>query len=374
MSQFNINNVDLQDIINTYRGLHNQAFEANKARKGEILAQIDLTTQQLTDQYDTVENLMVDLGQTERIDIDRRETQEIARTEQDAISRGLSNTTIRDSLQRGVKEDSQRSRERVNRDVAQQRASIGLSEAGVLQQQGNFKANMLESFSDAYPDADRFTNLISSAAAGGPGATGGRARTSVGPGSSSFGRMEGLSNTGGTSVSGGGSGSGLSSFPQGVGGGGGGRTGPRTFGRNEGAILGGGRGGGSRHAGGSIGAASSAGIQTSYGGGGGPQRVQGTSLDNLFTGQDVFSRGDSIGTYAGDGQVNLNEGQNLIGANGEIDPNRVPQEQGGAAATPEEGAWVPLHSWYEAGEVVTKETQRGTGKTRIRKGDSILSS
>lgn len=360
MSSINLQNVNLDQIINTYRQLHDKAFQANADRKGEILAGIDLTTEALNNQYSDVQRLLVDLGANERQDVTRRETQDIARGRQDAISRGLFNTTIKDSLDRGARDDANRSRERIQNNVAEQQAGIKLSQAGAIERQGNFRANTLNSFTDAYPDTGQFSNLLQQIGAGGGT---GRTKTSIGPGSSNFGSRFRSAGSGGGGGSGG---SGVQTFTRsGSGGSGrsGGGGGVQTFGRS-----GGGSGGFSGGAGGAIGQATTAGISQFYN----PQDAgqRGTGFDSQFLGQDVYSGGDSIGSYAGGGQVNLTEGLNLLGADGEMDPNRVPEEQGGNAQTPEGGGWFPIQSWYEGGEVVTKETQTGTGKTRIRKGGS----
>jgi len=210
MSAINISQFDLNSILSTYRQLYDQAFQANAQRKGEIMANIELTGQKIAGQYDAAEALLVNLGQNERTRVAQDSQREGARAEQDLISRGLSNTTIRESVKRGVNEDKNRQLQAINNDVASQKASLALSEAGAIERQGNFKSSMLESFYDQYPDTNQFASLVQQIGAAG-GGTSGKSKTVIGPGSDNFGsRFRATSS--GSSGGGGSSGSGVKTY------------------------------------------------------------------------------------------------------------------------------------------------------------------
>jgi hypothetical protein len=269
------------------------------------MAQIDLTTQQVGQQYDTVENLLQNLGQVERERVNENAIREDARGEQDLISRGLGNTTIRESVKRGVQDDKNRANREITDSVSRQRASVGLSEAGATERMGNYKSGMLESFNDVYPDEGLFASLMQQAGATGAGQSGKRT-TTIGPGSSNFGNFwdgnEANSSARTKSVSSGTSG-GVRTFTNG--GGSGGNSGITRYGAGSG-----GGGTGAR----TIAGATSGGIQT-FTGGGGAQAQQGGSTPYVSNGG-----GTAWSDYmnAGTGFISGSNGTFSMGQDGNV--------------------------------------------------------
>ncbi len=335
-------NFDWQAVIDTYRRLHDQAFEANADRKGQIMDTIDLTTQLVQGQYDGVESMLQNLGVAERERINMGAQRESARAEQDLISRGLGNTTIRESVKRGVEDDRNRANLEVENQVAQQRASVGLQRAGATERMGFNRADMLERFYDQYPDTNQLSQLAAQVGSGNA-AQGGRARTTIGPGSSNYGSQFRATSSGG---GGSGGGSGVQTFTNSGGGSSGGGGGVQTFTNRGGGYGGGGGvqtfGGGGPSTGGTGAGAVNQGTQGSvsqFGQGAGQLN---SDFDNQFLGQNVYSGGDTIGQYAGGGRVNLLDDLNWMGGTDfeggtALDPNRIPDELGGNADEVDEG-------------------------------------
>lgn len=315
--------INYQAILDTYRQLHQQANAANEQRYQQIIGELQATNSRVGQTYDDAMGLLSTLGDSERERIDMGKVRQQGQTEQDLISRGLGNTTIRQSALRGVEDDAQRAHQSVTEQVGRQQAGMLQARAGAEERGGQFLGSMMERRTDQAPDMNRLTSLLQQA--GYADAANGDGKSNVFTGLSANARAG--RDAFGNVMGGGGSGgsSGGPSFGE-RGGGGGGRGGSgaeviRNSSARSAAGYSGGGFGGAGSAGGGGGAASTA------GGGGG------NAFDNMFLGQDVYSGGGTIGQYSGDGSVMLNEGQNLLGLDGEIDSNRISTEQGGTADT-----------------------------------------
>lgn len=330
-------NIDFNQIIRQLEAQQKQANEANLARYGQLMDHVGGLSQQIGSMgtYGQAIDQVNQIGDSARVRIDEAGTRQGALATQDLTSRGLGNTTITQSAERGVQSDVQRSHQELDERLAAQRSGILERQAGMEFNLGNLTANAMLSRVDQGPDMGLYSQLLAQAGAAGDGS---KINTFVpnSPNSSpGFGER---ATTGATAGSGGG------------------RSGA-TSGTRSGAMGGNGRiitnpgAGGGGLAGYGGGGGGAAGGATSAGGGLGVGQA-GSAFDNMFLGQDVFSGGGTIGTYGGGGTTNLTPGQNLLGANGQIDPNRIPQEQGGTAATPkkktpeEEHGCPPGTRWF----------------------------
>ncbi|MFP3786887.1 hypothetical protein, partial [Burkholderia sp. SIMBA_024] len=85
--------------------------------------------------YSQAGSLIQDIGASAAVDINRAATRNFAAGEQDLISRGLGNTTIRESMRRGVEDDRQRNLRTVDE---QRRVALG----GLAERRGLQEANL----------------------------------------------------------------------------------------------------------------------------------------------------------------------------------------------------------------------------------------
>lgn len=353
---------DYQSILDTYQGLLNQANQANEQRYQDILGEHAMNVDKVGGTYSEMTSLLENLGQQQAERIDISETRDLATSEQDLITRGLGNTTIRGAERRGIKEDASRERRGLSEDVGRQKAAVLGQQAGAEERMGGYLTSFMERRTDQAPDMSQLAALLSQAGAG-------------------QGQLDAASSVINTGLSANAR-AGRDAFGQEMGGGGlqranrpgmnrsltsGSPSDPR-FGLRGG---GGGGGGGTAYV---IGAGADR-AASSYGGGGGgtgarvvgggaspaDAGVRGSAFDQMFQGQDVMSAGDVIGQYGGGGQVNLAEDLNLVGGRGDIDPNRIPEAQGGKAQTTP----IPFHRMQEikmgSGPPMTPDEKRQLG-------------
>lgn len=217
--------INYRDILNTYEQLQNEANAANQRRYDQLLGTI-------RGGRESTMGLLEGLGDSELGRIDQRREQERGRSEQDLISRGLGNTTIRESVLRGVEDDAGRLRNELTEDVSRQKAGVEQNFTAML-------AQAIEGRTDRGPDLGAMAQLMQMAASepGGTLHTGMSANARAGR--SAFGTPSRYFNRGGGGGGGGGqgftpatgtSGGSTSGFQSSRGGGGGGgRTGGAQY-------------------------------------------------------------------------------------------------------------------------------------------------
>lgn len=222
--------INYREILDTYRNLQEEANRANQQRYNQLLGTIDTGR-------DTVMDLLGDLGESQFGRIDQTRQRERGRAEQDLISRGLGNTTIRESVLRGVEDDAQRAQSELTEQISRQKAGAETDFTRML-------ASAIEGRSDVGPDLAMMAQLMQQAASGPSGTLHTGLSANARAGRDAFGNPMGRYSSGG----GGTSGYGLT----GGGSGGGGTSRARSFRKNAGGgytettpgIAGGGGGGG----------------------------------------------------------------------------------------------------------------------------------
>lgn len=221
--------VNIADIIAELRRGQQQANEQNRIRYQQGLQTLRGTRGTMRNLYGQAEQLTADLGQSALRDVNRGAERTQALGRQDLISSGLGSTTMVGSMLRGTEEDRRRAAERVEEDVARQRASLATGQAGAEMGMGGAISDFIAARSDIGPDMGLYSSLIQ-AAAGQQ-----QPRTTVSAGLGPMARA-GLTGTGRESRyfgGSGGAGGGGSSFGGGglgsSGGGGGGGAGPARF-------------------------------------------------------------------------------------------------------------------------------------------------
>lgn len=335
---------DYQQIIDTYRNLHQQANAANESRYQSILQTHNQNMDRLGASYGQAFDLVSSIGDAERERIDMGEQRSLASTEQDLINRGLGQTTIRQSARRGVRDDAARNRRELQESIAKTQAGVVLNRADAEERQGNYLTGVMERRTDRGPDLSSLNALLQQYGAG-VGAGGDEPKT-VFTGLSANARAgrDAFGNQMGTSTFGGSPSPGAPTFGlRGTGGGGGtsARTiyGGSTAGSGNNRII---RGAAQSAAGAAAGGAGGTGAQMITGGGVNPDDagVGGSAFDNMFVGQPVFGDGQNIGTYGGGGELSSAE---LVDSSGNLDTSRLDllgmntQGGGDTAAAPTSG-------------------------------------
>lgn len=203
--------INYDDIIRQIEAAQKKANDANLARYRELLAHIDTLGQQVgsAGTYGQAESYIQNIGNAARQRIAETGIQQKGLADQDLISRGLGNTTVRTSAMRGIASDTERQMQAA--DEMEMTAKAGLMErrAGLETDIGRMKASAIEGRYDRGPDMSLYANLLQAASAGQTSPV--TATVSRSPGPVMFGSSSGASggSSGGfnTASSGGGGGS-----------------------------------------------------------------------------------------------------------------------------------------------------------------------
>jgi hypothetical protein len=160
--------INYDDIIRQIEGAQKKANDANLARYQELLAHIDSLGQQVgsAGTYGQAESYIQNIGNAARQRIGETGIQQKGLADQDLISRGLGNTTIRTSAMRGIASDTERQMQ--SADEMEMTAKAGLMErrAGLETDIGKLKASAIEGRYDKGPDMSMYANLLQAASAG----------------------------------------------------------------------------------------------------------------------------------------------------------------------------------------------------------------
>ena len=132
--------LNFDEIIGRFEEQQNAANAKNEERYGQLLAAIESLGAQTTGTFQEALGEISTLGDAARTRVDQTATREKGRAEQDLISRGLGNTTIRESVRRGITDDQSLQHQGINESVGQQRSGILQNLAGNQTQIGSMLA------------------------------------------------------------------------------------------------------------------------------------------------------------------------------------------------------------------------------------------
>ena len=207
---------DINSLLKGLQGDYDAANTAGLERYGHLMGQVHEVKNQVLGEggiFDQQKNLMSGYGETASRDIGERETKALAESEQDLVTRGLGNTTIRGTARRGIRADTEKARGALTENIAGMQAGLLGQRAGAEMDIGRFLADARLSRQDIPPDMGMYANLLQSLGSGGAGTS---------PFSGGSGGAYGGGSYGGGGGGAGGAGSRLG------GGGGGGSSGPGT--------------------------------------------------------------------------------------------------------------------------------------------------
>ena len=182
-----MSSINFQDVIGKFEKAQADANAANEARYTQLIAALQDLMGRSAGTYDDILKNIESTGGVARQRVERDTAKMIGRSEQDLISRGLGNTTIRSSVQRGIRSDAEFANQAIDEQLTTQRANALQSRIGDDIRTTGMFADAIERRNDIGPDLGQYAALLSQAAAAGAGGAGGKVVQSVGPGSSSFG-------------------------------------------------------------------------------------------------------------------------------------------------------------------------------------------
>jgi len=144
-----------------------KANAANAKRYQKLLETVGKLRKQvgMAGTYGQIMSHLDKLGETARARIGEQAARARASSEQDLTSRGLGNTTIRETTRRGIAAEEEKALQSAEEGLAAQKASALGNLANIQLALGQMKAGILSSRRDTGPDLGQFAALIQSAAA-----------------------------------------------------------------------------------------------------------------------------------------------------------------------------------------------------------------
>lgn len=164
--------IDIQALLAKLQGAYDQSNSDSAEQYKNLLGAVNSGGQTVLGQggiYDQAANLMSTMGQTANRRIGENQTKNLASSEQDLITRGLGNTTIRNSARRGINVDAENARQDVNERVAGAQAGLLTQKAGTTMDQTRLLADSILSRSNQVPDAGMYAQLLQQLGAAGGG-------------------------------------------------------------------------------------------------------------------------------------------------------------------------------------------------------------
>lgn len=158
------NNFDFNSLITSFQQQQSAANQANLQRYNQLLASIQNLGAQTHGTYNEALKNINTVGDAARTRVDRNFTQQMGSADQDLITRGLGNTTIRPTIQRGIESDRALNQQSIDEQQAQLRSGVLQNRAGNEMQVGSLLARAIEGRNDTGPDLGMFTSLLQQAA------------------------------------------------------------------------------------------------------------------------------------------------------------------------------------------------------------------
>lgn len=143
--------LNFQDIISNMQQQQSDANQANLQRYRQLLKTIRRTRKGALRDVEGA-------GQAATQRLERESTARMGQAEQDLISRGLGNTTIRSAVQRGIQSDTDLAQQSIFEGVGQQKAGLRMETGGRL-------AAAIEGRNDIGPDLSMMAGLLQAASA-----------------------------------------------------------------------------------------------------------------------------------------------------------------------------------------------------------------
>jgi hypothetical protein len=150
----------LSKLLAQLQGSSDAANAAGLDQYKNLLGTVDALPGRMARLYNQAGAHLDTLGASGMARIADQETQNRGKAEQDLISRGLGNTTIRQNVLGGVSRDAERSRQELGEGLAAQKVGLLERRAGADMDLGRLKADAILSRQNEGPDMGMFLNLI----------------------------------------------------------------------------------------------------------------------------------------------------------------------------------------------------------------------
>jgi hypothetical protein len=151
------------EIMSSYDAAVAAANKANEARYNKAVAALASAQTRSSELYGQADQLLTGLGTTRNDQINTDTTQAKAATQQSASNRGLGNSTVVDSLLRGLSSDQTKAQTQVSEAVDTQRSGLKTQEAGANTNLAALMANLYGSKYDNAPNAALYSQLAQKA-------------------------------------------------------------------------------------------------------------------------------------------------------------------------------------------------------------------
>lgn len=153
---------DIQSLLKNLQGSFDKSNAAGQEQYQNLLSAVGGTGDKVSGLYKQAGDMTANFGNTARQEIDTGRVQQLGTSEQDLMSRGLGNTTIRSSVRRGINSDAQRNRASVDEMVNRQRAGLMTQQAGAEMGMGQMLGDAILSKQNIGPEAGMYAQLIES--------------------------------------------------------------------------------------------------------------------------------------------------------------------------------------------------------------------
>lgn len=167
-----VTNGDLSNpasIANLVQGYQNQANNANSQRYGQALGVMGQAQDSTNSLYGAAQGTVGAMGQQALSRIGLNLQQQLGQQSQDAVSRGLGNTTIADTMQYMPQREAADATLGVNQAVAQMQQNLDTQQASSQTGYGNSIAGLIGSRNDQAPDIGQYAALTQGSFAGNNG-------------------------------------------------------------------------------------------------------------------------------------------------------------------------------------------------------------
>lgn len=161
--------IDFENIIKKFEAAQKESNQANLLRYNQLIEAIQALGARTSGTYSDILSSLDTMGTSEKTRIQDQMVNLLSQTEQDLISRGLGNTTIRASAKRGVVSDTQKALTQLAESVAGQKAGIKQNQASADFGVTQMLAGAIEGRNDVGPDLGMYASLLQQAAAAGTG-------------------------------------------------------------------------------------------------------------------------------------------------------------------------------------------------------------
>jgi hypothetical protein len=151
------------EIMDSYNAAVSAANAANEKRYKEAVKTMVSAQTRSDELYGEADQVLMDLGKERLSQIAQESAQASGKTQQSASNRGLGNTTVVDSLLRGISSDKTRAETQVGESVNTQRSGLKTQQANAQTNLAGLLANLYASKSDNAPDASLYAALAKQA-------------------------------------------------------------------------------------------------------------------------------------------------------------------------------------------------------------------